>query len=263
MHLKRLIVAAIALPIFYCYVMYLPRPFVLALVCVMSFISQAEFLAMYKVREHQRYFFSLLGIIPICLTYKYNDIPTSLIVLMLTVVLVGRLFVRKHPENALTDIAPYVVSFLYIPLMLSYFVKLASIGPEMIIFLCAVIWGADSFALYAGKAIGKRSLYKQMSPNKTIEGAVAAITGAVICSLLLKAYFALHMSFEKTSVVGIILGMVGIVGDLVESMFKRDADVKDSGSLLPGHGGILDKIDGMLFSAPALYHMLILFTHYK
>ncbi|KJU84979.1 phosphatidate cytidylyltransferase [Candidatus Magnetobacterium bavaricum] len=261
MHARRLIVAAIVLPVFYYYVMYLPRGFFLALVCVMSFISQAEFLAMYKVKEYQRYFFSLFGIIPICMTYKYNDIPTSLIVAMLAVVLFGRLFVRKYPENALMDIAPYVVSFLYIPLMLSYFVKLRAIGPEMVIFLCAIIWGADSFALYAGKAIGKRNLYKQMSPNKTIEGAIAAIIGAVICSLLLKAYFAIHLSLEKASVVGIILGMVGIVGDLVESMFKRDADVKDSGSLLPGHGGILDKIDGMLFSAPTLYYMLILLTH--
>ncbi|KJU86903.1 hypothetical protein MBAV_000903, partial [Candidatus Magnetobacterium bavaricum] len=78
MHARRLIVAAIVLPIFYYYVMYLPRGFFLALVCVMSFVSQAEFLAMYKVKEHQRYFFSLLGIIPICMTYKYNDIPTSL-----------------------------------------------------------------------------------------------------------------------------------------------------------------------------------------
>ncbi|MBF0536727.1 MAG: phosphatidate cytidylyltransferase [Nitrospirae bacterium] len=260
MHTKRLIVASIALPIFYCYVMYLHRGYFLLLICVMSFISQTEFLAMYKVKEHQRYFFSLLGIIPICMTYKYNDIPTSLLVTMVATVLFGRLFVRKHPENALTDVAPYIISFLYIPVMLSYFVKLLFIGPQMVIFLCAVIWGADSFALYVGKAIGKRKLYKQMSPNKTIEGAIAAIIGAILCCLLLRAYFGLTMSLSKTSLIGIILGVVGIAGDLVESMFKRDANVKDSGSLLPGHGGILDKIDGMLFSAPALYHMLIMFT---
>ncbi|MBF0338870.1 MAG: phosphatidate cytidylyltransferase [Nitrospirae bacterium] len=261
MHAKRLIVAAIVLPLFYCYVMYLPRGFFLFLICLISFISQAEFLAMYKVRDHQRYLFALLGIIPICMTYKYNDIPTALITVMLAMVLFGRLFVRKYPENALMDIAPYIVSFLYIPVMLSYFIKLMSIGPEIVIFLCAVIWGADSFALYAGKTIGRRSLYKQMSPNKTIEGAIAAIIGAVICSALLKAYFALHLSFEKTFLVGIVLALVGIAGDLAESMFKRDANVKDSGSLLPGHGGILDKIDGMLFAAPALYHMLIVFSH--
>ncbi|MBF0342884.1 MAG: phosphatidate cytidylyltransferase [Nitrospirae bacterium] len=261
MHLKRLIVASIVLPIFYAYVMYLPKIFLLLLMCMISFISQVEFLAMYKVKEYQRYFFSLLGILPISLTYKLNDIPISLIVVMIAVVLVSRLFVRKYPENALMDVAPYIVSYFYIPVMLSYFMKLVFIGPQMIIFLCFVIWGADSFALYVGKFMGRRKLYKQMSPNKTIEGAIAAILGAVICSLLLKAYFAINMSFEKACVIGFILGLVGIVGDLVESMFKRDAKVKDSGALLPGHGGILDKIDGMLFSAPALYYLLIMFTH--
>jgi len=126
-------------------------------------------------------------------------------------------------------------------------------GPAWIIFLYGTIWGADSAAYYIGKGFGKRKLYESMSPNKTIEGGVASVVGGAICALLLQRILGVGLAPGLALVVGALVGGVTIVGDLVESMFKRDAGVKDSGTIIPGHGGLLDKIDGVLFAGPVLY----------
>ena len=117
------------------------------------------------------------------------------------------------------------------------------------------MWASDSLAYYIGKGIGRKKLYEEISPNKTIAGAVGSIaggmSGAVILKITLVNYIA--VSLVEAAVLGMIIGMVTIIGDLAESMFKRDAGVKDSSSIVPGHGGILDKIDSVLFAGPVLY----------
>ena len=111
------------------------------------------------------------------------------------------------------------------------------------------MWVSDSVAYYAGKGLGKRKLYTAVSPHKTIAGAVGSVAGGALCALLLSYAFI-------PLLIGIIIGVTTIIGDLVESMLKRDAGIKDSGVLIPGHGGILDKIDGVLFGGPILYFLL-------
>jgi phosphatidate cytidylyltransferase len=111
-------------------------------------------------------------------------------------------------------------------------------------------------AYYIGKGIGKRKLYTAVSPHKTIEGAAGSVVGGMLGALILRTVLIPHMTVSSTVLIGMVIGIISIVGDLVESMFKRDAGVKDSGVIIPGHGGVLDKIDGVLFAGPVLYWML-------
>ncbi len=211
---------------------------------------------MYQVKRIPRYLFAIISLIPIYIAYRYHNIPAFMLLLIFGGIVFTRLFIKKSPENALIDMSPLWIGFFYISLMLSYFIMLRLLGPEWVVFLCTVIWGADAMAYYTGKAVGKRKLFKSVSPNKTIEGLYGSITGALLISILIKIVFNIEISLPKIIFVGILVGLIGVIGDLVESMFKRDAGVKDSSNLIPGHGGILDKIDGMLFTAPVLYYFL-------
>lgn len=110
-----------------------------------------------------------------------------------------------------------------------------------------VTWMMDTGAYLVGKSIGRRKLFPRISPNKTVEGAAGGLTAAMVTSITCAWAFGLDISFAQAALIGLGLGTIGMLGDLAESMLKRHAGVKDSGSLIPGHGGVLDRIDAMLF----------------
>jgi phosphatidate cytidylyltransferase len=111
-------------------------------------------------------------------------------------------------------------------------------------------------AYYIGKGIGKRKLYREVSPNKTVAGAAGSLIGGITGALILRALIVPQITASAALFIGATIGIISVIGDLIESMFKRDAGVKDSGIIIPGHGGILDKIDGSLFAGPVLYWVL-------
>jgi phosphatidate cytidylyltransferase len=132
------------------------------------------------------------------------------------------------------------------------------------------VWAGDIFALYIGKSFGRRQLAPRLSPNKTWEGAVASVVGSILCGMALyfagqhlastRDFTALHIGFPAWQMVflAIALNIAAQFGDLLESALKRGAGVKDSGTLLPGHGGILDRIDALLLAAPVLWYFLLI-----
>lgn len=124
---------------------------------------------------------------------------------------------------------------------------------DMVIFLLVAVYVGDIAAYYGGRAFGRRRLAPVISPNKTWEGAVSGLLGSIGGALLAPLWFARALPLGDAALLGAALGAIGIVGDLAESLLKRAAGVKDSGSLLPGHGGVLDRTDSLLFAAPALY----------
>ncbi|MFQ3573195.1 MAG: phosphatidate cytidylyltransferase, partial [Thermodesulfovibrionales bacterium] len=263
MHSKRLIVAVIAVPLLFLYVTKLPPVFFLCLLVVISTLAQIEFNSMYKVRPSLSILsiFGGIGIfgIPylfshIDLQYQPEILPTLLILFVMLITSI-RLFEIKNPKNSLMDIAPAIVSLVYIPLLLSPQWHIRLVGSEWIVILYGSVWASDSLAYYVGKGIGKRKLYYEMSPNKTLEGGVGSIIGGATAAPLLAWAMGLFanpmwvkVGFTGYILIGSCIGFFTIIGDLVESMFKRDAGIKDSGSILPGHGGILDKMDGVLFA---------------
>jgi phosphatidate cytidylyltransferase len=131
-------------------------------------------------------------------------------------------------------------------------------GPWRIVMLMAVIMTSDSAALFAGQLWGKRKLAPAVSPGKTVAGAIGAMVGAVPPALLVRAYGLPEVPVRDAVLLGLGIAAAGMIGDLAESLMKRWAGIKDSGTLFPGHGGMLDRLDSLLFGAPVLYYYFLL-----
>ncbi|RMG73799.1 MAG: hypothetical protein D6710_02740 [Nitrospirae bacterium] len=250
---KREIVAAILLPLLYLYIMKLPSEFFLALLAFACLVAQSEFYTMYEVRGGLRHFGLFYGLFYLLISYLGLADVTVVVGFFLITVLI-RLFSKSHsPENALSHIAPVVVGFLYIPFILSLLLYVRQAGPGWIIYTGVTVWASDSFAYYVGKNLGRHKLYPSMSPKKTIEGASGSVVGGMVFSCIIKYLLLKDLSLAHALVLGALIGAIAVVGDLSESMFKRDSGVKDSSFLIPGHGGMLDKLDGIIFATPVVF----------
>jgi len=142
-------------------------------------------------------------------------------------------------------------------------VALRGIGWETVLFLLGIVWAGDSAAYYVGTRLGKRRLAPVVSPKKSWEGfwgqvAAGAVFGAVLALVLPRVPGTPTVAAAAGALLGAVMSVVAVVGDLVESTFKRSCDVKDSGGLLPGHGGLLDRLDSLLYASPVLYGILAL-----
>lgn len=226
------------------------------LLIIVSTLAQIEFHAMYKTNRLISLTGIISGIVLLCLPLiqpSTFSLQPSAFIFAFMLIASTRLFFVKNPSSSLRDISPAVTGFLYIPnlLLVQWYLRLQ--GYEWILFLYGCVWASDSLAYYIGKGMGKRKLYEEVSPNKTVAGAFGSVIGGVFSALLLGTLMLTNIAIPALIAIGSAIGSVTIVGDLVESMFKRDAGVKDSGSFIPGHGGILDKIDGVLFAGPVLY----------
>lgn len=151
-----------------------------------------------------------------------------------------------------------VFSVVFIGWGLSHLVLLRHLpeGKWYLLFLCAIIWAGDSSAMYIGKTFGRYKLAPTISPGKTWEGAVACVIGGGGAALLGAGWWLPHMTLGHAALLGLGVSVAAQLSDLGESLIKRHAGVKDSGALIPGHGGMLDRIDSMLFAAPTLVYML-------
>ncbi len=174
---------------------------------------------------------------------------------------------RSPLERVLPDTAYSVFGLLYIGLSMStiYLLSAADNGPSLLVFLLLVVWTGDIAALYIGRAFGRWTLAPRLSPNKTWEGSIASVIAsvAIAVALVLVGGMLTARSIEYLSYPGsywhwiglaVLLNIAGQVGDLAESAIKRAAGAKDSGRLLPGHGGFLDRIDALLLAAPVLWY---------
>lgn len=168
-------------------------------------------------------------------------------------------------ERVLRDSAFSIFPLLYIGLTLATLPLLwvQADGPSLLIFLFCVVWTGDVAALYVGRNFGRHKLAPQISPNKSWEGSAASVVGSLLVAAALVGLArwpgsraALHFPGSLILWLGlaVLLNVFAQVGDLVESAIKRGAGVKDSGAMLPGHGGILDRIDALLLAAPALWY---------
>lgn len=146
---------------------------------------------------------------------------------------------------------------LYVVLPLSLAIDLARAPVPWLLHLLIVVWAGDTAAYFGGRALGRHPLHPTVSPKKTVEGAIGGLVGSVAGSLV--GALALGLAFEPLSLglLGLVAGFVGQVGDLAESLVKRATGFKDSGRILPGHGGMLDRIDGVIFAIPIYSAYLI------
>ncbi len=194
------------------------------------------------------------------------------VVSLMTFVLMTWSGFRAPLERVLMDSALGLFALLYCvyPLTLLPLIKAQEDGTGLLLFLFVCVWAGDIFALYIGRNFGRRKLAPRLSPNKTWEGSIASVLGSVGCGMglyflgqrlaLTRDFMALHIAVPawQMAILAVVLNVAAQLGDLLESAIKRGAGVKDSGTLLPGHGGILDRIDALLLAAPVLWYVLLL-----
>jgi len=161
----------------------------------------------------------------------------------------------KKDSTAPENVAKQILGIIYIPLLLSYLVMIrnAASGIIWICFLLCIVFVGDIGAFYVGSYLGRHKLCPAVSPKKTIEGSIGGLVANLGAGALFKSFFLPALSWGMSILFFLSLGIAGQVGDLFESEYKRSADIKDSGIIVPGHGGILDRIDALLFAAPVAY----------
>lgn len=186
-------------------------------------------------------------------------LPPEYIFCLLTIIPIGiltyTLFTREYFTQKIMGAITTVWGIWYIVWLLGHLVWLRGLprGRELVLFIVFVIWATDIGGFYAGKAFGKRRLAPQISPGKTIAGAVGGIVLALITAFIINLFF-LPLPLGEILTMGLVISVLAQLGDLSESLIKRAMRVKDSGGIIPGHGGVLDRIDSLLFAAPIFYY---------
>jgi phosphatidate cytidylyltransferase len=200
---------------------------------------------------------------PIQLGIDIDQLNLVLLAICLLIFIKCLIFLFDNKEQIVSPIWKYLYLVGYILLPFIFIVKISfginDYNPKIIIGLFILIWTNDTFAYLVGKSIGKHKLYERISPKKTIEGFLGGVVFAVFAGYLIsKLYIKPNPNFSDTSIliwtmIALIVGVFGTIGDLIESKFKRIAEVKDSGKIMPGHGGVLDRLDSVIFVAPIVY----------
>ncbi|KHD86528.1 phosphatidate cytidylyltransferase [Heyndrickxia ginsengihumi] len=255
---QRILTAVIAAAIFIPFVIYGKIPFIL-LTYLMATIALYELLKMGK-----QSIFSIQGVLSVLLLWvvlwpdKYIHTIERFGFEKLEYIFVITLLYLSYSvltKNAFTfeKIGFHVISSLYVGMGFHYFIEVRSIGLTYVFYALLIIWATDSGAYFVGRALGKNKLWPEISPNKTVEGALGGIICALIVAILFSVFSNMDLSTIKLLVIAVILSIFGQIGDLAESAYKRHFGVKDSGNILPGHGGILDRFDSLLFVLPLLY----------
>ncbi len=233
-----------------------PLPWFTVLVAVWGLLAVLEFYRMVSVSKvlpltcfglvwallfilHPHFDYEFL--VPLLLT---SAMVLSLILLVLS----------PQKEGAFANWAWSMAGILYIGWLLSYLVALRlDAGREWVYLALLATFGSDTAAFFVGRALGRHCLAPRISPAKTWEGAIAGVCGGIIGSLIIVAIFSLPLSYGQAILLGILISVFGQLGDLAESLLKRNTGVKESGNLMPGHGGALDRMDSVVFAGVVVY----------
>jgi len=196
-------------------------------------------------------------------------ITPLLLALAIVLTLTGALL-RRRKDGDITGWAWTMAGILYAGWLFGHVVELRGLadGRNWVFFILMATIASDTIAFFIGTAIGRHKLAPKVSPNKTWEGAIAGIAGAAVFSLLFvpTKLFGLNnvihiqgLSYVEAIILGILVSIFGQLGDLTESMLKRNAKVKDAGTLFPGHGGVLDRLDSIIFACVVVYYFAVLY----
>lgn len=169
------------------------------------------------------------------------------------------LVLRGEPEEGLQDFTWVVPGIAYVGFLGAHLVLLRELddGDEWVFLVVLGTWATDTFSYFAGRAFGRHHPVPRISPGKTVEGYVAGYAGGFATVIVLDLVFGLPMSTLEAAVLGLLFPGAAMIGDLAESLIKRGAHIKDTSELVPGHGGFLDRLDSILFTAPLVYYFVI------
>lgn len=236
------------------------------LACLLALCSAIGISEFYRMalpeRKVELRLAALAGSSLVFIPFAHNDkLVVPAIGLLFVVFSLVFLFRIRAIETAAQETALALLAFLYIPFLLMHLVLLRQTpyGVQWLFVIMLIVMTNDSAAYYTGCAFGKHRLYERVSPKKSIEGAVGGLVGSLGGTILAKFTFFPQLTVVDAVATALVIGMVGQAGDLFESLLKRSFGVKDSGTLIPGHGGVLDRMDSILFAAPVTYYYVLFF----
>ena len=269
MHGRRWLTALILLPLLFLVLFKGGHVFFVLLVMVISGLAQWEFLGMFQPETDapRRLKAIILGsvlLLSFCTAQRVTNLcnpsgPLFVLVGILFLLFLFYLIAYSHIPDLSRDLMVNVLALLYIPLLLGHFIWLRYLddGEWWVCWLLMVIMAGDTVAFYAGRTLGKAKLYPEVSPGKTWAGVVGGTAAAVIVGVALGRWALPEISLAGLFWLAVLLAVVGLLGDLFESMLKRQVQVKDTSGLLPGHGGMLDRLDSLLFAAPLVVYLRV------
>ena len=261
----RILVAVITIPILLG-LSYLGGILFLLFVLLIGIGSFYEFAELVKNKgDNVNQTIGVLSVAFLIVNVFYHFIGLQLIIFSsILLLLIFELF--RNKGSAIHNIGSTLLGIFYIGLFSSSILGIREFysnslhynnGGLIIISIFITLWATDSAAYFLGSAFGKHKLFPRVSPNKSWEGAIAGFIFAIVTMVVLNTILLSFISFTDALVIGIIIGLFGQIGDLIESLLKRDAGVKDSSNLIPGHGGVLDRFDSLFFSAPIIFLYIV------
>lgn len=265
---SRVTVALIAIPILLG-LSFLGGWFFFSLVCTITILSLYEF---YKLTEKKsslpNYFVGIIfsSAVLILFFYKRADLILHFIFAFLVITSIIELF--KKENNSISNLSVTIFGAIFLSLFFSTLIGIREFygsygsdeyarGGFLVMTILSTIWICDSAAYFGGTAIGKRRLLERISPKKSWEGAIFGFVFAILAVIAAKYLILNFLNWIDVLYIGAVVGIIGQFGDLIESMIKRNAGVKDSSNLIPGHGGVYDRFDSLLFVSPFVYFYLI------
>ncbi|MBI5887330.1 MAG: phosphatidate cytidylyltransferase [Deltaproteobacteria bacterium] len=260
--MKRVITALFLVPAVVFIVLYTAAIWLLLSVILITLIALAEYNRLSAVKPGDRlsdFLVLLFGAATPILFFAGASSYVPALAMMAAFAFFALGMIRSSEFKAVfLNTAVRTFGVIYIALPFSYFILLRGMenGGRWILLLFTVIWANDTFAMLAGKTIGKHKLSPMISPGKTVEGAVGGLVGGGVAALLYNNFLSMGLGPGSILLLAAVIGIVGIFGDLFESVIKRAAGEKDSGTIIPGHGGMLDRVDSLVFAVPLLYYYL-------
>ncbi len=235
-------------------------------------ISLIGMYELYRVFQLEKTPLAIISYIMAVVFYASKLLPFATLVfdpmmlVMLFLIMLMFVYVFSYPKYEAKDVMAIFFGLFYVAVMLSYvyMIRILENGVYLafLIFICS--WGCDTCAYCVGVLIGKHKMAPVLSPKKSIEGAVGGVVGTALLTVLYTSVFRAQMGLDtKTiivlAVISAVAALISMVGDLTASAIKRNYDIKDYGTLIPGHGGIMDRFDSMMITAPIIYYLAIYF----
>jgi phosphatidate cytidylyltransferase len=249
--MKRLVTAVVLIP-FILYVVFLGHPWLLfgvtALVALICFSEYSGIAAGYGIQKP-----GPLGYAAGLLVLLMKPQDGYVMFLLLALIALGLAMREADFAKVLPEAAFLLFGIIYIFGAWKFAILLRAESPHWLAYALVLNWIGDACAYYVGKHLGRHKLASRISPNKTWEGAIASVAGSVIFGVLYVTRALPAVTIVEAALLSVVVNIAGQTGDLAESALKRGAGVKDSGSLLPGHGGLLDRVDSTLFALPIVY----------
>lgn len=264
----RVITAFFLIPAVVLTVLYAGRLPLLAAVSAVIFLALREYntLTGLKVRDSRLEWAAILISLLLPFSFYFHGVEKALPLLpaglfLLFLVSMWRL---SDFRDAFLNAAIKTAGIVYLALPLSFLIAIRDVerGGVWILFLLTIIWANDTFAYVTGRLIGRHKLSPMVSPGKTVEGVFGGLAGGVFAALVFRHFGLPEMGVLPAVIFSLVAGGIGVFGDLFESLIKRAAGAKDSGTIVPGHGGVLDRIDSLVFPIPLLYYYLTCFFNY-